>query len=346
MTYKYYNLEDGNFVIDWDFCCRIIRSYFNSEHIKNSAAETPESRSFSFDPRNWGLPDLVNLTVDWEKVRNGATEDTMSSAFKLGAFAMFQKNGVDSLVRELQRMQLATRRNVQEFQDKQKAVSDKNYASMNLAIRKAETGLWYARKTRDISGGILIGIATVATGGATLAGMAVSQGAVTTLGIAAGTMLKTTAKYQDTEHNAAGVATVEAVQTLATSIIPMGNGAKIAVSFVGETGKALIEGQSVARSLGMGAAGMATTALGNKGKDVLNKVMDKVAVSVAVKVSQDLAKKDLQSRIKDIGRSVNTGASQAAGNSSPFLDSLTFEDQFLLKLAIIDEAKGVGRSWW
>jgi hypothetical protein len=332
MAYKFYDTAQGAFCIDWDTCCHIIRSYHRSELTLANSREERESQVTLVNPLSWGLPDLYMLTVDWDKVRSEATAQVLSSAHGLAFRAVFQKNGVDAMVSELKAMQARTRSNNAAFKDKTQAVSRKAFHEIEKSVAGYQTAVDILKGVRDLSASTLVGLGTAATGGAAA------------LGIGAGAVLKSTAKYQDTEKNAGGVAFVEASQTILTAVVPMGTAAKIVVATVGDTGKALIEGRSVGTALGIGAVNVVTGPLGDKGKKLLGAIFDKVAVGAVVKVGQDALKRFLQKEVKEAGKAAPGPA--FTGRASPLMDSLAFEDSLLLKFAVVDPAKGIGQSWW
>jgi hypothetical protein len=333
MTYKMFDTAQGQFCIDWDTCCHIIRSYHRSRLQLDYSKEQRESQVSIINPLSWEMPDLIMLTVDWDKVRSEATTAVLNSAHGLAFRAVFQKDGIDAMVRELQMMQRKTKANNEAFQEKQRDVSRKASKEIEAAVASYGTALTVAKTVRDVSASILVGIGTVVSGG------------TAALGIGAGAALKGTAKYQDSEKNGEGVALIEVTQTVVTNAIPMGKGVKLIINTAGDTGKALVEGKSVWTAIGVGAVNVITAPLGDKAKSTLGDIFDKTAVSAVVKVGQDQAKSAAQRQVKELGKS-SESSSPAFGGASPLMDSIAFEDSFLLKLAVIDMSQGIGRSWW
>lgn len=336
MTYKLYSTAQGEFCIDWDTCCHIIRSFERSKLQLKHSKEERESQATSINPMTWGMPDLIMLTVDWEKVRTEATQAVLTTAHGMAFRAIFQENGIDQMVRDLQGMQRATRANNEAFQKKQRDVGKKAAEEIERVVSAAGTALSVAQVVRDISASVLVGLGTVASGG--------TLGAA--IGIGGGAALKGTAKYQDTEKNAEGVALIEVTQTVVTNAIPMGKGVKLVINVAGDTGKAVVEGQSVWTAIGVGAVNVITAPLGDKAKSLLEGVFSKAAVSASVKVGQDQAKKAAQKQVKEIGKGSESGTASGFGKASSLMNSIAFEDSFLLKFAVIDMQKGIGQSWW
>jgi hypothetical protein len=359
MAYRVYDMAQGQFCICWDTCCRIIKSYHRARHQVAYSKETRESQTSLVNPLSWGLPDLTYITVDWDKVREKSDEDAMSDGFKLGAFAMFSDGGVDKLVRELKRMQLETRRQNDLFQSHMKQASSKSWSAMERSVSAYQGWIDGAKAVRDLSGSILIGCATAATAG----GAAV-------LGAGAGTALKSYGKFQDT--GSYGSAAIEAAQNIAFSVFPAARGVsltvkekvvKVIVSVGGDTTKALLEGRSLGTALKEGAINIPVAVGGEAGKRMLKPVLDKVAVpvltkvitaapeivaklpgDVAKKVAEDRAKKTLQTRVRE--NPARAGGQPREDVDDSLADELSLEDDLLLKFAVVDMSKGVGRSWW
>ena len=344
MAYKYYDTAQGTFCIDWDTCTNIIRSHHRSQLTLDYATEKRESQISAINPLSWGLPDLIMLTVDWDKVRQESEGRILSTAHLLAARAIFQKNGVDELVRTLRNMQTTTRQNHAKFKAKIDAVSAKAYREIEASIAGYQNVIDKAKLQRDLSGSVLIGLASIATGGA--AALAVGSGAA----------LKATSKYQDAERNAEGVAVIEATQTIITSVIPMSAAAKVApgaaqtvkviVSAVGDTSKAWLDGQSLGKAIAIGSVNLVTGPLGDKIKSTIGPIVSKGVLNVSVKVGQDNAKRFLQRQVKSPGTESSGIPPLAARGPAKLSHSLSVEDNLLLKLAIIDPAKGIGQSWW
>jgi hypothetical protein len=284
------------------------------------------------------------LTVDWEKVRSDSEGRILSSAHLMAARAMFQKNGVDELIKTFRNMQISTRQNHTKFKANTDKASAKALGEMEAAVSRYQSASELTKFVRNLSGSVLVGLATVATGG------------VAALGIGSGAAMKAAAKYQDAEKNAEGVAVIEAAQTIITSVIPMSaaaksvpgaeQAAKVIVSTVADAGKAWLEGESLGKAIAIGSVNLVTGPLGDKVKSTLGPVVPKGVLNVSVKVGQDGAKRFLQKKIKVANAEKISTATGATGSSSKLSDSLSFEDDLLLKLAVIDPAKGLGRSWW
>jgi hypothetical protein len=336
MTYKVYETAQGSFAVDWPTCVQFIRSYHRSKLQLDCSREARESQS-TINPLSWGLPDLFYVEVDRQRENNEIPSLVLAEAYRLGAAATFESKGIDNLVRELQRMKHQTQRYNTTFKDRMRSASQKSMRQIANSVETYQTAVEGAKIVRDLSGSILMGAATVVTGGG--AGVAVA---------AAGTALKTTAKYQDT--GSAGAAVVEASQQIVCTVIPiargakMGSAVKVVIGTVADTGKALLEGKSIGKAIAVGSVNLITGPAGTAAKSRLEGLLGKIAAPVIVKVVEDNAKKFVQGKIKKLG--TNTSADIVPQGSDNEFSELAFEDELLLKLAIMDMSKGVGRSWW
>ena len=346
MTWKTYRVEQGEFAICWDTCCRIIASHHRAKWQLQLAREERESQA-GVNPLTWGLPDLRFLTVDWDKVRENAEADTLSDAHLLAARATFERAGIDALVRALRDMQAATRTAHAHYRTRLEDCARRSAADIEATVSKAEGALQVARFVRDASGSVLIGAATVVTGGT--AAVAVAGG---------GTVLKSVGKYQDT--GSVGSATIEAVQNIAFAVFPAARGAalagrekvvKVVATVAADTSKAMIEGRPVGTALAEGAIAVPAAVMGDGLKKGLSAVLDKVAVPIVAKVAVDRVKKAAQGVVRGSlsgerqRARQEAGAARAAGAAS-IAERISFDDDMLLKLAVIDTGKGVGGSWW
>jgi hypothetical protein len=370
VAYKLYTTAQGQFAIDWDTCCQIIRSSHRSRSQLDNASSKTESQSSLCNPLSYGLPDLTTLEVDWDAVRRTTQSKTLLDAYRLGAIAEFDRNGVTRLVQELQSMQAETRSANDRFSGWQHAVSDRSLAAMRDSEKGYQSLIDGAKLIRDLSGSVLIGAATFATGGATGAAL---------VGGGLGTALKTTAKYQDT--GSLGIAAIEAAQNIVLCVLPAARGAKLAggekivkliLGATLDTDKALLDGRELTTAIEEGVAGSVVSALGDQ---VLGKglplILDRVAVPVVArlleqptkvvsdgltavlkKTIEDRTKKAVQGAIKasagaDAGHLTHAvNRSGPDSNSWDTVMSFADRDELLLKFAVIDMAKGVGQSGW
>lgn len=369
MTYKFYDTEQGQFCIDWDTCCQIIKSHHRAISQQQHSKEVTESQASTFNPLSWGLPDLHYIDVDWDKVRADSADQTIRDAYKLAAIAIFDRRGVDKMVRELKRMQAETVRVNDLIQGAMKKTSARSWAAMEKSVGQYESATDKLKLVRDLSGSILVG----ASSGAIAAG-----GAAALVAAGGGTLLKTVGKYQDS--GSAGAATIEAVQNLAFVVFPAARGAalsesakafKLVVSVGADTGKALLEGQQLSSAIREGLVNIPANKLGDATKR-LEPLLSRTAVPVLARavvggtgvksqlptIVKDTTKKVVEDRAKKVGQGWVRGAGSQGANEMQInarlgtnerrsvADAIALHDDLLLKLAVIDMAKGVGHSWW
>lgn len=353
MTYRIYDTAQGQFALCWDTCCQIIKSHHRARFQHQHSKEIPESQSQMLNPLSWGLPDLTFLSVDWDKVRQDSAASTMADGWRLGAVATFSSDGIDTLVRELRRMQTQTRRAQDLFNASQRRASQTSLAAMNRSIGAFQSMIDGAKLVRDLSGSILIGASTAATGGLS---------STVLVGAGAGSALKGIAKFQDS--GSYGSAAIEASQNIAFSVFQTPKAVKLVVSVAADTVKALIEGRSVGTALAEGGVNVPTTLLGEGAKKLVGPLVEKVAVpvlakvittspqilgklptEVGTKVMVDRAKKAAQTAMRG-GTPNNLQAHEGLSTRRTLADRISIDDDLLLKFAVIDMAKGVGHSWW
>ncbi len=352
MTYRLYDTAQGQFALCWDTCCQIIKSYHRASLQHRHSKEVTESQSQMLSPSTWGMPDLTYLSVDWDKVRQESVASTMSDAWRLGAVATFSGDGVDTLVRELKRLQMQTRQSNALFNASQRQASSKTLAAMERSVESFQSMVDGAKRVRDLSGSVLIGAATAASGG--LAGAAI-------FGAGAGSALKGIAKFQDS--GSYGSAAIEVTQNIAFSVFQTTKVVKLVVSVTADTSKALIEGRPIGTALAEGGVNVPAAVLGEGAKKLLGPLMDKVAVPVVTKVITsppqilsklpievgakvlvDQTKKAAQATIRGAAQNLHAGA--IASTRSSLADAISVDDDLLLKFAVIDMSKGIGHSWW
>ena len=352
MTYRIYDTAQGQFALCWDTCCRIMTSYHRARFQHEYSREVTESQSQMLSPLTWGLPDLSFVSVDWEKVRHETTGNTMSDAWRLGAVATFSGDGIDALVRELKRMQTETRQKHALFNASLKQASAKSLAAMNRTVGTAQSWIDGAKVVRDLSGSVLIGASTAATGG--LAGAVL-------FGAGAGSAIKGVAKFQDS--GSYGSAAIEVSQNIVFSVFRTPKTVKVVASVTADTFKALLEGRSIGTALAEGSMNVPSTVLGEGAKKLLGPLMTKVAVpvvsrvisappqvlaklpiEVGTKVLADRAKKAAQNAVRGDAQTPLT--SEKASMRHSLTDTVSVDEDLLLKFAIVDMSKGAGRSWW
>lgn len=335
MAYKVYDTAQGPFCIDWDTCVHIIKSYHRADFQSRYSNEVTESQ-VSINPMTWGLPSLSYIEVDWPKVNQEASGRSILAAYRLGAIAIFQKGGVDVMVHELLEMQQETRRLNARFREDAAAASRRSWKAMESAVSTYGNWVNGLQIVRDGSASVVVGAATVATGGAAVA---LAGG---------GTILKAAYKYQDT--GLVGVAAIEATQNVICYLIPAtkaGTALKVVVTATSDAAKAVLQPESSGWiAFAAGAIGGLASAGGSALKKALEFVLPKTAAPVIAKVLQDISKKKAQSALVSRASSTSVSDDARLARGGGLASHITLDDDWLLKLAVVDMTKGVGRSWW
>jgi hypothetical protein len=361
MAYSLINTDDGPFAFDWDCVTRIIRSWVRAGSQLDNARTVTESQ-IGLNPFSWGLPDLQSVEVDWDKVRDKTKTGTWFHSLRLANLAY---HSPDNLAGELKVMQLETRRFQNEFKNMMKATTQASLAAIDQSVSSYKTMIDVAKWVRDISGAVLMGISTAGIGTAT----GLTAGAL-------GTGIKTYGKYEDT--GSIGSATIEAAQNIVFIVVPAARGAqltadekvvKVIVCAEADTAKGLIEGKSVTEAVLSGSVQLGLPLVGKvfdseQVKDALNNTavpivtklvagQAEVLTAVPGKVSQKVAEEILKKTSRAvIAKMVSPGQAKAlAVNGDDYAEDsiggfITFEEDFLVKFAIVEMTKGVGGSTW
>jgi hypothetical protein len=182
-------------------------------------------------------------------------------------------------------------------------------------------------------------------------------------------------------NGSAGAATIEAVQNLAFVVFPAVRGAALSepakafkrvVSVGADTGKALLEGQQVSTAIREGLMNLPAKVGGDQVTKRLEPLLSRTAEPVLARAvvgstgvksqlpttAKDTTKKVVEDRLKKVGQGWVRGAGSQEANEMQInarlgtkerrsvADAIALHDDLLLKLAVIDIAKGVGHSWW
>jgi hypothetical protein len=355
MAYDLVETTNGQFAVDWDVIWRILRNYCRAGNQLDCARVVRESQTTA-NPMTWGLPDLQYVDVDWDKVRQDTQTEMLARSMQI--VKDFERSA-DSVAYQLKAMISETGRLQDRFHNFMKMVSQDAYREIEKSVATYGSIVEGLKWVRDLSATILVGLGTGGVG----AGAAV-------LGTGAGTLIKTVGKYEDT--GSVGLATVEAATGVVFTFIPAARGVSVSggmkvvkavISASADTYRGVLEGKPLGQSIMNGSLQLASPAVGELAKsDLVRGILAKTAVpvmtqllgstpgieqltgSVASKVSEELFKKGGKAVI---GWAMSgPKASQPSDGTSELADYLTFEDDALVKLAIVDMAKGVARSTW
>lgn len=356
MAYELVRTVRGQYAVDWETIYGIIRNYCRAGAQLDCARTVRESQA-GINPLSWGLPDLEYVEVDWDKVREqtqkGMIVRSIQAANDFARSPEMVANQMKTLVSETKRYQ-------DRFQNYMKSVSQSSTAEIEKSVKMFGNMVEGAKWVRDLSGAILVGLGT---GGAGTA--------ATVLGTGAGTFIKTVGKYEDT--GSVGLATVEAATGLVFTFIPAVGGFKLTgtekmvkavISTGADTYKGVLEGKSVWNALAAGSLQLAAPQVGELVKSqAVQNILGKVAVPVLTnvvsgplpvneltkgltsKLSEELFKKAGKAGVDRVFKTPKPPA-PPSGGTGELADYLTFADEALVRLAIVDMSAGVGRSGW
>lgn len=351
---------DGTYAVHWPTVYKIIESRVRAEKQNQHARLVRESQT-GLHPLSWGLPDLVNLEVDWERVRKETRIVTDAE------FAAMRWNAYSSMEDQIQKLREAivlTQMEKQRFKVLLSHAQDQSMQAVERAVGRGQTAIDIAKVVRDSSATTLLIGATLLSGGAAGAAFAT---------LATGSGLKATAKYQDTGN--LGAASVELAGNLFFGLIPIGTGgqalqgtAKYVVLTMRSTWSstvALVEGKSLAHALAVGGITFVSDPLAGAivKMPVAKKMIERVAVPVTASTILRRTPADEVKTIveKGVPAALRTGfakggaaalgamngPSSASGAGkvsarpvSPLIDNAILESELLLRFTIIDMERG------
>jgi hypothetical protein len=359
MTYQIVNNGSTQYAVHWETIERMNRSFRLAEATLNSARTVAMDESTWYNPFSWSLPKIYNVEVDWERVREEAAsfnaQDMMSYAALAGR--SMPDVGYEMLFRIERTHQYKKR--YREMVTTAGADSQKN---IEASVDNYDGLINGAKFIRDTSFDVVGVGATIMTGGA-----------AATLTMGAHATLKAGAKYQDT--GSVGLAGAQFGGSLlfgAFKIRPQLGAAKLSKSGeyvlilcqgAFETGMSLAAGDSFATAakkgtlkiIGDGGAkfvlntevaknliskmpipgNMVIDVSGNTSA-LVGKVVEKLAANITGKIAGPAV-------VNQLGGQGTAG--NGAGGTRRLVDDALVADEMLLKLAIVDMKKGVGRGW-
>lgn len=221
MTQQVMQIDTGSglFVIDVELLHSIIRDWAYWKAVTEQSKTEHASNSRWFNPLSWGMPDIVSVNIDWDKVKHSREMYTnaLSTEFQHVIHDAANRNycgpgnasanGPLICVRNTlyQRSQQAHDWKVK-WHKQLKDASDETMTHVNNAVDGYGAAVNVAKFIRDGAGDVIMVGATVASGG------------TATALLAAGSVYKGAAKWQDTRSVAA--AFVEASCDMILGVIP------------------------------------------------------------------------------------------------------------------------------
>lgn len=362
MSYELVESQDGTYAVHWPTIYKIIESRVRAAKQNQYARLVSESQT-TWHPLSWGLPDLVTVEVDWDRVRSEtrAATDAEYMAMRWNAHSSMADQ-----VRKLRTMIAVTWAEKNRFRGRLERAQEKSMSAVDRAVGRADSGIAAMKLVRDASAGTLMIGATVLSGGTAGAAFAT---------LATGSGLKATAKYQDTGN--LGAASVELAGNLFFGMIPIGRagealkGAEKAAVLIMQANwsatVSLVEGKSLSESLASGALTLIADPVAGAivGSPVVKKGLEKVAVPAATAVLRGASAADVEKFVSGgaeaIGqRALNWGAGAIAGRGgassgaagpgaaaesartgSPLIDRAVIDANLLLSFAVIDMERGL-----
>jgi hypothetical protein len=231
MAWVKVSCPDGIFEMDVDGVTRILRSYAYASALKGNSKITTESHIIG--------PDLDTVATDWSQVKKDreVTASQMATDFYLKMSTGLEgKKGIEYLEKLIDDRDAFT----DMVHDLQTTAGQNTMNNIEASVKRGEFGEKVFTVIRDAcaetelvlatGGGAALGLA----GEATVLGvdLGLSSGAVSALGITAGSVMKGGFKWQDTRSFGQGVA--EASIELVINLFTFGIGTQIPKGEVGE----------------------------------------------------------------------------------------------------------------
>lgn len=282
MSHSLVHADDGTFAVDWPIVYRIVESYVRAKKYNELSKSVVVSQSDWYDPRSWQMPDLVNLEVDHDKVRDETYAEASRKFDQLASAPELRH-----LERKLRNMQSQTRTGQHNFRNKLQRTQKKSAENIAEAVDSYETSVAVAKFTRDTAATTLVIASSVVTGGSAAALYAM---------LGAGATLKGVGKYQDTGKIDAAV--IETTGTIIFGVIPIGaagqtlsRGKETVLLFLEaawDANAALVEGKSMQEAIAAGTLKFAEPLAKNVFKtDAVQDLMGKTVFPAATRILPD-----------------------------------------------------------
>lgn len=357
MAYELVASRTGQYAVDWEVVDRLVRSYWQASYQLNYSTSKTESEASWYNPFSWSLPDIKQIDVPWDKVREASAVQGTRDMLK---FVKSAQLDMRSVANELDFRLGETARLKTQFTDYMKSVQSGNMSAIDRAVGDYEGMIEVSRFIRDTSADIVAIGSTIATGGA----------AVGLLGASSG--LKGYGKYQDT--GSVGAAVTYGAGSMVLGAFKIG-GAKLSggeeavfIVFQGvlETGTSLVAGDTVAKAIKKGGLKIASTGAAQAlfSQPWVIESFAKIpfpftimvgnqefAIDMADKVVEKISKKLFEKGVKaGTSRAIDALKPEEVAvpqtrSSSGVADEALLYNQILLKLAIVNMEKGVGHGW-
>lgn len=347
MAYEIVRNGATEFAVDWTVVARLLRANSLARNRWAFSTTSTTSDSTFFNPFSWSSPDVRFIEVDWDQVTSRANVEVFVSLNQVRNVGDTNMPAVASFM--LDRV-AETRISNERYMTWMGSVQSDNMARINAAVSSYDTQIEVAKFFRDTSAdGLMVG-ATVLSGGA----------AAVVLG--GGSALKGVGRWEDTGSVSAGVMT--GVGNLAVGVFKMQgmqNGALAVLQAGQESATCLVEGRSVGESLARGSLKLAGPGMDKMVQlPFMKSLLQKAALPIAARLTEtsmaqklvtDMTKKLIQKQVVERGgKAVIKAVGELLKDEPPPgpqrpIDTATIGDDLLVKLAIVNQARGIGNGW-
>jgi len=374
MTYEIVKSGSNEYAVDWPTVERLLRSYWTSTKQLECAKLVNTSESKFYNPFSWPLPEMQQLDVAWDDVRQKAQASTRMDMNRFHALAPYNMRGIayEMLMKVRQ-----TKSNKDAFVRRMAAVQEANARAFEKSDSQYEGLISAAKFLRNSSATVLVtGSAVVAVP----AGVGLAGG-IAFLGV--GATLTGVGEFQDTDK--VGSAIFKGLGTFAFGLFKLpgvnmtksGEYALILVKGVYDSSTSLVSGDSLAEATKKGAlkitGEVGAKALGDT--EIAKKVLGKISLPIKLSKASTSAENELASGKFVSGLAKKTLSNATSGTLLPsaatailgrgsissstpgnlaqpgsmdrrgILYDAILNDEFLLYLTIVHMQNGVGRGW-
>lgn len=352
MAYELIQNGNAKFFVDWDEVNRINKSFWTSFCLYNSSIVITLSDSHWANPFSYSMPDITHVETDWDLVTKNVARGSENDLKTFKRIATYNVGSVAQQLTDRIRQALHFKKL---FMGMQRRANDKSMLSIEKSVDSYMSQIEATKLVRDLSAeGLLIG-ASVMSGGAAAAAMAT------------GSILKGTAKFQDTGSVAAGA--LEMGGSFVFGYIKLGRQFTFKQEMVlalikapVTTGTELLGGASFSEAALSGALTLTGPSVDKMfSTDLVKKGFQKAAVPITItyrskKITADFAEKVASGLVQSYavekgGSSLISGLSAQevtagkASSQSSALETFTLTQKSMLDWAIISQEKGFGKGW-
>lgn len=375
MAYQLVDNSYGQFAVDWTVVDHLIEVYWKATMRDAYSRVTTTSDSKWYNPFSWSLPDIAQVDVDWDLVSSKARIGAEQERAEMRRLAQYD---CGSMAVHLETLVAQTGRLTKSFLDQMASVQSENAARIGNAVSSYDSQIAAAKFLRDTSAdGLMVG-ATILSGGAA-AGVLAGGSALKGWAKYQDTDNVGAAVMTGVGNLVFGIIPMGGPMTAGEQW------ALAIIQGVWESSTALVEGKSVSEAIPIGAlklAGpLATKVFGSApvrrmlaraalpmkvtvitetevnipGQYSLKRVEDNIADQYLGRLGPKVVQKQI---VEGYGKpfihdslygsppsTATTDVSTPPPRGPRVVRNATFENDALLKLAIVNMSKGIGRGW-